>query len=76
MIKKTTVCSYAPIFPPDTQGSGWIFIRESSLTGMIKTVQYLRSMIIIITIASAVAGTYLSYVLARWLSKVKCKQDK
>jgi methyl-accepting chemotaxis protein len=76
MVKKATVCSYAPIFPTNAEGNGWIFIQESSLTGMIKTVQYLRSMIIIITLASALAGTYLSYVLAGWLSKVKCKQDK
>lgn len=76
MVKKATVCSYAPIFLTNTEGNGWIFIQESSLTGMIKTVQYLRAMIIIITLASATVGTYLSYVLAGWLSKVKCKQDK
>ncbi|MCI0468527.1 MAG: hypothetical protein L0Y62_00495 [Nitrospirae bacterium] len=76
MIKKTTVCSYAPIFPTNNEANGWIFIQESSLAGMIKTIQYLRSMIIIITLASAIAGIYLSYVLAGWLSKVKCKQDK
>ncbi|MDI6744094.1 MAG: cache domain-containing protein [Thermodesulfovibrionales bacterium] len=76
MIKKATVCSYAPIFSTNSEGNGWISINESSLTGMIRTVSYLRSMIIIITIASAIAGAYLSYVLARWLSKINCRQER
>jgi methyl-accepting chemotaxis protein len=76
MIKKATVCSYAPVFSSNNEEGAWIFIHETSLSGMIKIIHYLRSMIIIITIASAIAGTYLSYVLAGWLSRIKCKQEK
>ncbi|MBT9165125.1 MAG: hypothetical protein DDT23_01140 [candidate division WS2 bacterium] len=74
-IKRATVCSYVPIFFAGNEKDVWIFIHESSLTGLIKAIKYLRSMVIVITIASAVAGAYLSYMLAGWLARASCHQD-
>lgn len=76
MIKKATVCSYVPIFLTGNEKDAWIFIHESSLTGMIKAIKYLGSMVIIITIALAVAGAYLSYVLAGWLARTACEERR
>jgi hypothetical protein len=69
------IYSYAPVFPNSRDEKAWIFIQTIPVTEGIKTVNYLKTLIIIITIASAVAGTYLSYVLSKWLAGVSSRRE-
>ncbi len=75
LLQKRGIYSFAPIFPNSREEKAWIFVQSIPVTEGIKTVNYLKTLIIIITIASAVAGTYLSYVLSKWLAGISSQRE-
>ena len=75
--KTKKVFAFAPIYPGTDERNAWCFVQEVSLDyGGFKTVMYLKRLIIILTTISIIAGTYLSYLLAGWLSRITCRDNR
>lgn len=63
------IYAYAPVFPAGNEDNAWVFIEEASLdSGVFKTINYLKRLILAVIAGSIIAGAYLSYVLSGWLT--------